>query len=196
MNLNELAGYLKLSDPRTLEKLVSSFPSKEYEMIFGNEENDINCHRTATLAILKAVASQVVIDSNELARYMKGKIETVRKIRLIGALVTTASGSSSVIIEHFYSDKSSIIAALITTISGLITLFADHIEKTPTGAKFEGEKTLSEIVEIGVSAEKMLLKIDGDSMFRLANKEIKDLHEACIEAATTMKRFKYISINV
>lgn len=207
MNGHILVGYLEQVNPQALAILRQSNPhAKEIlsgSMDFGPEDtNSVSTFdRTASLALATVITIELKKDLDALIVSIKKRMHLVRNIRLGGAIISILSGAASAVLalmaksEQLETEITPVIVAIMTMISGLVSLFADHFERTPTGVKFSGIEELTSLVELRSITEKISLRINQDLVMPCSQGEIISAVDQLNDASLKVIRLKYLSAN-
>lgn len=207
MNFTILASYLETSNKASITAIRDEFGNTEEtlssSMKLGSSKEKYNINskfnRAASIALIRAVSTQLKEDIDDIVLIFKQRMRLVHKIRFGSAILTTMTGATSAIlaafskVHHWPNELGALGVALITVIGGLLSLFADHFERTPTGVKFAGVDELTLLVELRTEVEKISIRVSQDATIPLSVEDISATVSLQSDIALKILRFKYLS---
>jgi hypothetical protein len=207
MSWQTLVGYLEKAEPASIASLRAAYPDAdrllssalEFGAAAEAEKPPQAFDRAASIALLKASATQLKADIDDLVSTMKSRMQLVRRIRLGSAIVSTVTGAISAIlallarVKQWSNEEVAVGVAVITMIGGLLALFADHFERTPVGVKFAGVEELTALVDLRTEVEKISIRANQDALIPWSDAEIVTAANLINEVALKVLRLRYLS---
>lgn len=201
-----ITKYLQKANPEKLDQLRALYPRAEdvlrIDVILGS--NDVRAaeadpNRGAKIDLIRESAERLLPDIESLIKSIRSKSARVNRLRFGGGLVAAVSGFVGALVAFFGqkdgSSESSIvlISAATSMVAGLIAAFADHLEKSETGARYSPTETLPTLVDSRATANKALRSLSRDAVFPLSGSDIESIIAELDRAAEEVIRLKYLA---
>ncbi|GAB3092726.1 hypothetical protein [Lysobacter terrae] len=202
MKSDYVVSYLKRVSPDRLEKLKKAFPSSEEmftsKQIFGADEA-VAGERSARLALIREAAGSLQPDIDGLIQTMRHRSRRVSRLRLAGGLVAALAGAlgavAALVVGQMGLPKESIAitGSLTAMVGGLLTVFANHFERSESGEKYTALETLPKLVEARSTVARSMLSVERDSAFPLSDADITQTLKLLDDSAIEVMRLKYLA---
>jgi hypothetical protein len=206
MNVASLVYYLKRTKPELILGLQRSNAAAQElfsdKKVLGDspvyqapEDSEM---QAAQLALLSQGAIQLGVDLDAAVTQVKRRIGSARKVRLLGGVVAAVAGTFSAVLAFLIKQKSwdgdlvLIAGSIVSAMGGVLTLLADHIEKSPSGTQLSIPKDLMELVEARVAIERFNRKVERRAAFPLTPDELLSASTVLDNAAETLIRFSLV----
>ncbi|WP_152565997.1 hypothetical protein [Lysobacter antibioticus] len=202
MRSNSVVSYLKRVSPERVDALKQAFPDAHAlfstDLVLG-EDDVAPTSRAARLALIGEAAARLQPDIEGLIQALRHRSRRIARLRLAGGLVAAIAGAAGAVVAllagqlGWSKEGVAVAGSTIAMLGGLLTVFADHFERSENGEKYSAVEVLPRLVEARASLARALLSVQRDSVFPLGDAEIDGTLKALDESAVEVMRLKYLA---
>lgn len=169
-----LVAYLEQAAPQGIEALRRRYPSSpdllssaktlgEAPQPNANQQNVFG-DRDAVVSLIIEGAQSMAPKIGEVAQALREKIRTVSYIKFSGAILATVAGGLSAIFGYFHVTEAAVAAvtALFGMVGGIAALFADQLERAPSGIRIASVDEYAKLIAMRADIERILAQVKRD----------------------------------
>ncbi|MGO1002004.1 hypothetical protein [Lysobacter sp. CA196] len=202
MRSNFVVSYLKRVSPERVDALKKAFPDADAlfstDLVLG-EDDAVPNPRAARLALIGEAAARLQPDIEGLIQALRHRSRRIARLRLAGGLVAAVAGAVGAVMALMAGQLGlpkegvAVVGSTVAMIGGLLTVFANHFERSENGVKYSAVELLPKLVEARASLARASLSVERDPVFPLGDVEIDSTLKLLDESAIEVVRLKYLA---